>query len=272
LAEAAPTVAIGSLGAIGSRVAADLLRNPALGRLVAVSARDLPRARARLAAMGGADVQVLPPEALAEAAGIVIECAPAAAFRQIAGPAVAAGRLLIPATVSGLLAHPDLIATARRSGARILVPTGAIAGLDAVRAMARGRIDSATLRTTKAPRSLAGAPWFEGRSYDPDAIRAPERVFAGTTLEAARAFPANVNVAAALALAGIGPERTRVEIWADPAATTNRHAITVVSDAAKLEIAIEVLPSPDNPKSSILAPMSILAALESLATPLRVGS
>ena len=193
-------------------------------------------------------------------------------FRDIALPAIERGRTLIPATVGGLLAHPDLIPLAGERAARIVVPTGAIAALDAVRAMARAGLSSASLTTTKSPHSLAGAPFFDGKDFDPDAVVEPTLIFSGNTFDAAAAFPANVNVAAALALAGIGPERTQVEIWADPQARTNTHRIRAKSASAELDLTIRVLPSPDNPKSSLLTPMSILAALDSLNSGFRVGS
>ena len=264
------TIAIGSLGVIGLRVAQGIVQNPGLGRLVAVAARDADRATVRLCGIKS-DAKVVAPADLAKA-DVVIECAPASAFRDIALPAIEAGRTLIPATVSGLLAHPDLIARARETGARIVVPTGAIAALDAVRAMARGVLSAASLKTTKNPHSLAGAPFFDSRDFDPEAIAEPTLIFSGNTLDAASAFPANVNVAAALALAGIGPERTQVEIWADPYTRINTHQISVISDAAELDLTIRVLPSPDNPKSSLLTPLSLLAALEGLNSGFRVGS
>lgn len=235
-----------------------------------MAARDEGRAVERLHGIGS-DARVVAAADLSEA-DIVIECAPASAFHSIAVPALEAGRILIPATVGGLLAHPDLIPLARERSARIVVPTGAIAALDAVRAMARGGLTSAALKTTKSPRSLVGAPFFDGLDFDPDAIGEPTLIFSGNTFDAAAAFPANVNVAAALAMAGLGPERTRVEIWADPQAETNTHRISVVSGVAELDLTIRVLPSPDNPRSSLLTPMSILAALDSLTTGLRVGS
>lgn len=264
------TVAIGSLGAIGLVVARGLKDRPGF-RLAAVSARDTARARERLAGLGY-DVPVVAPGELAAAADVVVECAPAAVFREIAEPAVRAGRTLILATVGQLLVNPDLEDMARESGARMQAITGAIAGLDAVRAAAIGGLESATLATRKAPKGLAGAPYLTARDYDPDAITEPTMVFSGDVRAAAEGFPANVNVGAALALAGCGPDRTTVEIWADPGATRTRHTITVTSASLTLTIDVEVMPSPDNPRSSTLTPYSILAALDALDSPLRIGS
>jgi aspartate dehydrogenase len=165
-----------------------------------------------------------------------------------------------------------LVERARATGARIIVPTGAILGLDAVRAAAEGDVDSVTIETRKPPRGLAGAPYLEENGIDVGAIATATRVFVGTALDAARGFPANVNVAAALALAGIGPERTMVEIWADPAATRNTHTIRVASSAARLTMTIENVPSEDNPRTGKITPLSILACLRGLTSTLKVGS
>ena len=155
--------------------------------------------------------------ALAALADVVVECAPAAVFREVAEPALRAGRIFMPVSVGQLLEQGDLIDLAERTGARIIVPTGALLGLDAVRAAAEGEIRSITMVTRKPPKGLAGAPYLERHGIDLEGLRTPLKVFEGSARDGARGFPANVNVAAALSLAGIGPERTRLEIWADPA-------------------------------------------------------
>ena len=264
------TIGIGSLGTIGSRVAQAIIQDPNLGSLTTVSARDHVRAEQKLRDLGS-DAKVVEIANLASA-DIVIECAPVLIFREIAMPAIQQGKILIPASVAGLLANPDVLTCAKKSGARIIVPTGAIMGLDAVRAMAKSQISSAKITTRKAPHSLAGAPYFDGQDFDPDLVTTPTTIFSGTTIEASKAFPANVNIAVALALAGAGPSKTMVEIVADPAAKMNTHQIEVHGDIASLVMSIDVLPSPENPKSSTITPMSIIAALESLNAPLRIGS
>ena len=264
-------VGLGGLGAIGLPVARRLAAGlPGLA-LAAVSARDLPRATARLAALGiGAPVVSL--AALADCADIVVECLPAACFRAIAAPAIAAGRLFVPLSAGALLDHLDLIERARQSGARIIVPTGALLGLDAVRAAAEGEIHSARLVTRKPPRGLAGAPYLVERGISLEGLDRPLKVFDGTARDGARGFPANVNVAAALALAGIGPERTRLEIWADPALERNTHRIELEADSARLSMTIENVPSAENPRTGRITPLSVIACLRGLTSTLRVGS
>lgn len=264
-------VGLGGLGAIGLPVARRLAAGLPGLTLAAISARDLPRAAARLAALGiGTPVVSL--AALADCADIVVECLPAACFRAVAEPAIAAGRLFVPLSVGALLDHLDLIERARQSGARIIVPTGALLGLDAVRAAAEGEIHSARLVTRKPPRGLAGAPYLVERGISLEGLDRPLKVFDGTARDGARGFPANVNVAAALALAGIGPERTRLEIWADPALERNTHRIELEADSARLSMTIENVPSAENPRTGRITPLSVIACLRGLTDTLRVGS
>jgi aspartate dehydrogenase len=102
-------------------------------------------------------------------------------------------------------------------------------------------------------------------------ISGPTKVFEGTAREAAKGFPANLNVAVALSLAGIGPDHTVLEIWADPKLDRNTHQIFVEADSADLEMTIRNVPS-DNPKTGRITPLSALAALRKIAAPLRVGT
>ncbi|HEX3209030.1 MAG TPA: aspartate dehydrogenase domain-containing protein [Geminicoccaceae bacterium] len=124
----------------------------------------------------------------------------------------------------------------------------------------------------KPPRGLAGAPYLAEHGITLENLRAPLKVFEGSARDGARGFPANVNVAAALSLAGIGPDRTRLEIWADPDLERNVHQIVVEAEAARFEMRIENVPSEDNPRTGRLTPLSVIAALNSLTATLRVGS
>jgi aspartate dehydrogenase len=153
-----------------------------------------------------------------------------------------------------------------------LPPTGALLGLDAVRAAAEGKVNSVTLESRKAPKGYAGAPWVVAQKIDLDVVTVATCIFDGNAIEAAAGFPANANVAAALALAGIGPERTRVKLWADPGVQRNVHTVTVDSAAARFTMTMEGLPSPTNPRSSQLTPLSILASLRGLVSTLKSGS
>ncbi len=263
-------MAIGGLGAIGLPLARALDAGVDGLRLIAVSARDAVKASANLTRFRNPPALVKLAE-LAEA-DIVVEAAPAAVFEAIALPAIEAGRIFVPSSVGALLPRTHLIKLALARGARIVVPTGALLGLDAVRALAEGRVDSVKLITRKPPGGLAGAPYLKANRIDLSGIDKPVRVFAGNAVDAAAGFPANVNVAAALAMAGIGPMRTEVEIWADPSVTRNIHTITVEAPAARLTMTIENVPSEDNPRTGKITPLSLLACLRGLVAPLRVGT
>jgi aspartate dehydrogenase len=263
-------IALAGFGAIGGTVATRLDRGIPGLRLTAVSARDPDKARQRMAL--SQPVPVLPLAELCERGDVVVECAPAAVFREVAEPTIEAGRILMPASIGQLLEHDDLIARAERTGARIIVPTGALLGLDAVRAAAEGTIHAVTMVTRKPPRGLAGAPYLEQNGIVLDGLTAPRKVFEGSAREGARGFPANVNVAAALSLAGIGPDRTRLEIWADPGVTRNTHRIVVEADSARFEMTIENVPSEDNPRTGKITALSVIAALRALSATLKVGS
>ncbi|MCX7686053.1 MAG: aspartate dehydrogenase [Acetobacteraceae bacterium] len=264
------TVGIAGLGAIGLHLARALDAGVPGLRLAAVSAKDRKKAEANIA--GFRHKPLILPLADLAACDIVVEAAPAAVFEEVASAAIEAGRIFIPSSVGALLPRMHLVGRAKETGARIIVPTGALLGLDAVRAAAEGHVESVTIETRKPPRGLAGAPYLEQAGIDLDAIREPTRIFQGNAYDAAKGFPANVNVAAALALAGIGPERTMVEIWADPTVTRNTHTIRVEAEAARLTMTIENVPSEENPRTGRITPLSILACLRGLTATLKVGS
>lgn len=267
------TVAIGSLGTIGLSVAKALASDSLPGlRLSAVSARDHAKAARHLEAIGASDVPVVPLDALVDHGDIVLEAAPAAVFRDLADRAITAGKIFIPVSVGALLPHDDLVQKAARTGAKIIVPTGALLGLDAVRAAAEGRIERVTLVTRKPPGGLAGAPYLVENQISVANLTAAKMVFSGSAREGARGFPANVNVAAALSLAGIGPDLTELQIWADPAMVRNQHTITVDADSARFTMQIENVPTVENPKTGKITALSVIATLRRLVAPLTAGA
>ena len=166
----------------------------------------------------------------------------------------------------------EVVDLARANGGRIIMATGALLGLDAVRAAAKGEIFSVTMITRKPPTSLKGAPHLDVLGVDVLSVTEPLMVFDGSARDGARGFPANVNVAAALALAGIGPDRTRLQIWADPTLERNTHVIKVDADSARFELKIENVPSPEKPGTGRITALSMIAALEGLTSTLKIGT
>ncbi len=266
------TVAIGSLGTVGLEVARRVDAGEIEGlALRAVSARDHVRARERMHGFRS-PVEVVTAGELAERADIVVECAPAAVFREIAEPVVRAGGTLVAVSAGALLDHVDLVETARATGAQIVVPSGAVMGLDAVRGAAESGIASVTMITRKPPGGLAGAPHLVKHGIDVNGLDAPLKVFEGSARDGARGFPANVNVAAALGLAGVGPERTRLEIWADPGVTRNTHEIRLEAETVRFRLRIENVPSRENPRTGRSVAPSVIATLRRFVAPLVVGT
>ncbi len=263
---------IAGLGAIGLKVARAVDRGDIPGvRLCAVSARDLEGARAKVSDFASVP-QVMPASELAAHADVIVDCAPASAFLDVAGPAIAQGRTFMPLSVGALLGHMDLVDKAAETGAKIVVPTGALIGLDTVRAMAVGEIHKVTLQTRKPPGGLAGAPHLVNNNIDVHSFTEAQRVFQGTAREAALGFPANVNVAAALALAGVGPDKTMVEVWADPEIKRNRQTVTIESDSGDATMTINNIPSDENPKTGRITANSVIATLQRMTAPLVAGT
>ena len=263
-------VAVAGLGAIGAAVVRELDRGIEGLALAAVSARNIEKHRPWLDALKTVP-EVLPIEKLAEAADIVVECAPSRLVRSIVAPVVARGKTAIVLSVGALLENEDLIDLAKENGGQIVVPTGALIGLDAVTAAAEGTIHSVRMVTRKPLQGLAGAPHLIENNLSIEGLTEPLRIFEGTAREAAKGFPVNLNVAVALSLAGIGPDRTRVEIWADPTVTRNIHRIEVDSDSARFSMSIENIPS-ENPRTGRITALSVIACLRKQRASLRIGT
>jgi len=260
------------LGTVGLDVARRIDAGIPGLQLQAVSALHRRRAEERLKEFRHQPIPVLPLRELAKTADVVVECAPSAVFRQVAESAIQLGRVLIPISVGALIDNWDLVEEATKTGARINVPTGALVGLDAVRAVAQGTISRVTIITRKPPAGLAGSSYLFDNNICVDGITKPKKVFEGTARNGVAAFPANVNVAAALGLAGIGPDQTILEIWADPSIDRNTHSIQVEANSARMELKIENVPSKENPRTGRIVALSIIAALRRLVDPLTVGS
>ena len=263
-------VAVVGLGPIGRKVVEALDKGIDGLVLAAVSVQDPAKHQGFLAELKQPPA-ILPIDGLADVADMVIECAPARLVRSIVAPFVSRGKTAIVLSVGALLENEDLIALARQHGGQIVVPTGALIGLDAMTAAAEGKIQSVRMVTRKPPKGLLGAPYLIENNIDIEGITEPLRVFEGTAREAAKGFPANLNVAVALSLAGFGPDRTRLEIWADPTVTRNVHRIEVDSDSARFSMSIENIPS-ENPKTGRITALSVIAYLRKQCSALRVGT
>ena len=265
-------IGIAGCGTIGQKVASELDQGkvPSV-TLAAMTSRNLDRVKAFVYTLAN-PVPVLPLDELVQLVDMVVEAATGQALNDIATETLKAGKDLMALSGGALLDRQDLCDLASANGATIYVPSGAIAGLDGVVSASAGRIDSVTMTTRKPPAGLKGAPGVANLDFDLDTLTEPRVVFEGPTAEACKLFPANVNVSAALSMAGIGSKKTTIRIYADPTVTKNTHEIVVEGEFGRLAIKIENTPSPTNPRTGVLSALSAIASLKKLTSPLQIGT
>lgn len=200
-------------------------------------------------------------EDMARKCDLIIECLPPQIVPQLCEPVLREGKELMIISSCALLMHPDILDKNSLSTSRIIVPSGALIGLDGVNALRQIGIKTAKIVSTKPPMGFSTAPYVDKNAIDLTAIREKTLLFSGNALEASYGFPANVNVAATLSLSGIGAQKTMVEIWADPQTEFNSHEIIVESKLSRITAKVQNRPDPANPKTSVLAAQSIIATL-----------
>lgn len=263
-------------GAIGATIGHAILRGDVRGfSLAAVAA---PRASADLTALAAAHgfaVVERPRDLLAFRPGLVVEAANQAVVAGDAAAFLRAG-ISVMAMSAGAFADlallESLVALADANGARLIVPSGAIGGLDTVQAAALGNLTDVTVTTVKPPAALRGARYVEDNRIDLDAITGRTLIFDGFADVAAKHFPKNLNVSVALSLAGLGAARTRVRLFVDPSETRNVHELELKGDFGEARFSIAGAPHPENPKTSRLAGLSAVATLRRLSAALQVGT
>jgi aspartate dehydrogenase len=254
-------IGIAGTGAIGGAVAKALLEGIDGCKLTSISdVNDAPHI----------PVPNVDFDTLARDNDMIIEALPASVVPELCAAVFKHKKTLVLISSCALLLHPELESQANSSTSRIIVPSGALCGLDGVKGLKEMNIQKAVIASTKAPKGFIGAPHVDKMGIDVHAIDTKTCLFKGNALDAAAGFPANINVAATLSLAGIGAQKTQVEIWADPDATGNTHEITVESEYSTLTTSITSRPDPANPKSSVLAAQSIVALLRGLDAPVVV--
>ena len=252
-------------GNIGADLCIALQRGTIPAEIVALTDIDDARARKLLNSFG-LNAVICDLDENMTAVDFVVECAQPSVVESVVAAAIRHQRDCLIMSVGGLMDHPDLIAEAREKGVDIRIPSGAISGLDGIRAAMEAGLHHVMLTTRKPPKGLSGAPYLIENEIDVDNLTDAKVVFEGSAREACKAFPHNVNVAAALSLTGIGPDETMVRVIADPRATSNTHEIVVEGAFGMLKTVTENLASPRNPKSSYLASLSAVAELRAVAS------
>lgn len=248
-------------GAIGGRLAQELGRRfKGTARLIGIYDQEMKAAK-RLAQRLRPRPPVLPLQTLMARSQLLMEAASPKAVGEILPHVIKHRQSLLVMSAGGLLRNKKLLRQAIAKSIPIYLPSGALVGIDGIKAGAVGKLRSVTLTTRKPPKALALPK-----------IRKRRLVFQGSALKAVEAFPQNINVAATLALAGVGPRLTRVRIFADPAVRKNIHEVEAVGTFGRCTTRTENRPSRENPKTSQLAVFSAVATLRQIFEPLKIGT
>ena len=267
---ATKSIGIVGCGAIGKALVQAVESGKLSVRVAGVTSRTEKSARGFLAGCKNPP-PYLPLDELIGVSDLIVEAAGGDVVAELAKKVFAAGKDLMVISVGALLDHPDIMAESRRTGCRLYVPSGAIAGLDGIKSACVGAITHVTHTTRKPPLGLEGAPYLVERGISLVGLQEEKEVFSGSAREACRGFPANVNVTGAVSLAGIGPDKTRVKILAVPDLTFNCHDIDIEGEFGKLHVHIENVPS-ENPKTGKLTALSIIRAVQDVVDPVRIGN
>jgi aspartate dehydrogenase len=214
-------------------------------------------------------------ELIAQKPQTVIEAASHEAVREHLVPLLEAG-IGVVVLSAGALIDDALRDAAQRAaagtGALMFVPSGGIGGLDALKTACLAGVDEVSIQVAKPPAAWKGIPYVDQRGFKLDGLKEPLTLFEGSARDGVPHFPQNVNIAAILALGGIGPDQTRLKVVADPALALNTHTIRVSGRSGRFTVVLENVPAPENPKTSWLACYSALAALQALRSPVRYGT
>jgi len=260
-----------------ARLMLDHIRRGDLGRMraVAIAGRSVASMGRPLAKEYRVPFVVGLKDLLAMKPDVVVEAASHDAVREYGEAILRKGVALITLS-GGALADDALRArlerAAAKSGALLYVPSGGIGGLDALKAACMAGVEEVTIAVTKPPQAWKGIPYVEQLGIDLDALREPKTLFEGAARKGVPLFPANVNIAAVLSMAGIGFDRTRLKVVAVPGLTHNTHLIEVKGPTGRISVKLENVPAPDNPKTAWLACYSALAALKAVKSRVRYGT
>ena len=257
-------VGIVGCGAIGSELA-NACKTVLSDRFELIAIYDIDKKKA-----GALAVNSL--EDLINKVDLVVEAASSLVSKEVAEKAVERSKNVMVMSVGGLIEAEDLFKKAGKKNARIFIPSGAISGVDGLKAAGFAKIESVTLTTKKPPKGLAGAPYLKEKNIDVYSIKEETTIFEGNAFEAVKVFPKNVNVSCILSLAGIGPKNTRVRVVTSPDFTKNAHEIEITGDFGRIITRTENVPSKNNPRTSRLAILSAMAALNGIAENVRIGT
>ncbi|MFA5287599.1 MAG: aspartate dehydrogenase [Candidatus Omnitrophota bacterium] len=267
-------IGIVGCGAIGSSLAKAVMQNfPKQAKLSALYDLDALKSKKLSKRFGNMLLSVEGLNDLIKKSDLVIEAASAASSFGIAKSALILKKDVMIMSVGGVVKGFNILyKLAVSNNCKVYIPSGAISGIDALKAAGIGRIKKVTLTTTKNPLSFKGVKYVEGKRINLNKIAREKVLFSGKAANAVKYFPQNINVAAVLSLAGIGAKKTYVRIIASPKVIKNIHEIRIESAAADISTRTENILHPDNPKTSYLAVLSAIATLKGILEPIKIGT
>lgn len=267
-------IGIVGCGAIGSSLAKTIVADfSQQAQLVSLYDIDIEKAYKLSSALRLKKIAALNLDDLINDVDLVIEAASAKSSYEIAQKSILAKRDIMIMSVGGIVDHyKELSTLAKDMNARFYIPSGAICGLDGLKAARESKVNKVTLTTKKPPSAFKGVTFILKKKINLDQLKEDTVLFEGSALSAIKHFPANINVAATLSILGLGLQNTFVKIIAAPNATRNIHEIEIDSEAGKIFTRTENVIHPDNPKTSFLAVLSALATLKEILKPIRIGT
>ena len=266
----AASIGIVGCGAIGQALLLAAQFGGLSATIAGVTSRSESRARDFLATLREPPLYLDRPQLIARS-DLVIETAGGHVVPELAEETFAVGKDLMVISIGALLDHPEIIEKSRKTGCRLIAPSGAIAGLDGIKSACAGQVDHVVMVSRKPPQALEGAPYLVEREISLSGLDHESELFHGSARDACRGFPANLNVSAAVSLAGIGPDRTQVRIVAVPGLERNCHDIEVKGEFGLVNIHIENIPS-ENPRTGKLTAMSIIRSVNDAFDTVSIGT
>ncbi len=265
-------IGIVGCGTIGAKIARAIVNDfSTLAKLSGLYDAELPKARKLANDLKKKNIVVSALEDLIRKSDFVVEAASAQAAAGIARKSIRLKRDCLIMSVGGLLKAQDVFDLAAKMGCAIYLPSGAVCGIDGLKAHKLAGIRRVILTTRKPPQALKDSPYVIQNKINLDSLKKETLLYEGNASKAILLFPQNINVAATLSLAGIGKEKTRVKIICSPE-PANIHEIEIESEAGKIFIRCENNSSPDNPRTSYLAVLSAIAALKQIFEPVKIGT
>ena len=263
-------IGIVGCGTIGSELAR-FIGTDLKGKAKLVALCDLDKKKAlKLSKSFEEKVAVLPLDNLIKKSDFIIEAASKEFAATVVEEAVNQKKDVLVMSVGGLLNSTKLFKIAEKNRCRIFIPSGALCGVDGLKAAQAGRIDKVMLTTRKPPLGLSNAPFVLKNKINLASIDKETIIFEGSAQEAVEGFPQNINVAAVLSLAGVGAQKTRVKIITSPQVTSNSHEVDIKGEFGHLITRTDNLPSPTNPKTSYLAVLSAIATLKNIFSSVKI--